>query len=346
MKNERYVLIDYTRAACVVLVILNHTSIVNSTIMNREGLPFFLFVNMAVPVFMILSGWSFAISSGDRIIKENYSFCMLGKRFLKITIPTLITYILYMAFKFAHGDFMSFKSIIGCFLCGGYGMGAYYYGLLVQLIFLLPVIWHLVKKYGANGVLMVAVCNFFYELFCTYFGIEEYLFRLLVFRYMFAVSMGMYIYRCQKISTRVLSEMFVVGIVYMLLPVLYGYHNRIFTSETWSPTSMMSIFYIFPIIYILRELMGGGNIRESNTTDNICSRGVCMVGRASYHIMYTQMIFFWIRPFIDKNIIDITSLPKIVECAINLFFSIITGLLFMQIERKIFGKLYRIRRYK
>ena len=57
MEKKRIELIDYLKAICVTMVIFTHYD------WSEKCTPLFtMFINMAVPVFMILSGYNFAMS--------------------------------------------------------------------------------------------------------------------------------------------------------------------------------------------------------------------------------------------------------------------------------------------
>ena len=66
-KSKRLPIIDILKAFLIVLVIINH-----SNILPKNNLFFLLFVNPAVPAFMMLSGFVFAYQYWDLPIRVAY----------------------------------------------------------------------------------------------------------------------------------------------------------------------------------------------------------------------------------------------------------------------------------
>lgn len=79
------------------------------------------------------------------------------------------------------------------FLDGGYGPGSYYYPLMIQLIFVFPIIHFIVRKYQYLGVWICGFINFIYELLQRAYDMNEACYRLLVLRYILVISVGCYI---------------------------------------------------------------------------------------------------------------------------------------------------------
>ena len=58
VEKKRIDFLDYLKAICVIMVIITHYE------WEDKGSPFFtMVINMAVPVFMIISGYNFAMSN-------------------------------------------------------------------------------------------------------------------------------------------------------------------------------------------------------------------------------------------------------------------------------------------
>ncbi len=71
-KKQRIEFLDYLKAVCVIMVIITHYGWEDKTS------PFFtMLINMAVPVFMIVSGYNFAMSNRKKQT-EIWRKCMAG----------------------------------------------------------------------------------------------------------------------------------------------------------------------------------------------------------------------------------------------------------------------------
>lgn len=336
VRTERLDIIDYLKALAVLFVIMDHASIVNGTLLDRSGPLFLLFINKAVPIFMLLSGFTLAMSAKNHTLRELYDPKRLWRKFLRITIPTVITYALFLILKFAAGKGLSLSEAANCFLLGRVGYGAYYYAVMVQFILIAPVLMHIIRKYESYGVIVAGLCNLFYEICCSCYNLDKRIYRILVFRYIFIIALGIYMHeiRGRKIGGKTLAEMLAVGAIYVLLPNWWGYEYRVFTYSPWNKSGMMSAFYVFPIIYIVMCAFSDAR------ADKVCKRAAALAGKASYHIMYTQLMYFNVRSFVDTNLIDLKRLPAAAEYAVDILVPVLLGIAFYYVDNLIFGSFY------
>lgn len=92
--KKRIPIVDILKAVSIILVLIGHTGWEESQ-RNILGFPFW--VDMAVPVFMILSGFVFALQfdkHGIKSIDEAYSREYILKNLLRFLIPFLPVYLL------------------------------------------------------------------------------------------------------------------------------------------------------------------------------------------------------------------------------------------------------------
>lgn len=281
--NRHVESIDYLKAVFIIFVILNHAHVF------AKSNPFYLFmIQMAVPCFLVLSGWTFAMSSVNKEFREMYNPYILLKRFLRFTIPILPTYVLCICIIML-GEEKTLKQLILLFLLGNYGAGAYYYLIMIQFILLSPILFWLVKKAGFHGVILIGLINFLFELFCTYYSIDKEINDILIGRYLLFIGVGIYFYlnKNQTIKNEHLLILLIIGINYILLPHYFGYEYKIF--KYWWSTSMIVICYIAPLFYLffhyLVDYQIGGKIGLLLET----------IGKSSYHIMCAQMVWFNVK---------------------------------------------------
>ena len=84
-KKERIDFLDYLKAICVILVVVTHYDW-----QSKHSYIFTMFINMAVPVFMIISGYNFAMSNKrktDGTMKQMYSPRVIIPKLERFLIP-------------------------------------------------------------------------------------------------------------------------------------------------------------------------------------------------------------------------------------------------------------------
>lgn len=86
-KKQRIEFLDYLKAVCVIMVIITHYGWEDKTS------PFFtMLINMAVPVFMIVSGYNFAMSNrkkADGNLEKMYGWNMMKPKLIRFLLPFL-----------------------------------------------------------------------------------------------------------------------------------------------------------------------------------------------------------------------------------------------------------------
>lgn len=147
-EKQRNNLIDYLKAVAVVLVIVNHTL----TDAERDTWPYFFIVRMAVPIFVLISGFNYTASMERR--KSPFDWYR-GKRLLR----KLVTYLapmfavfLVWCVKEAVGGSLDVWTLVKSFVLQSYGFGAYYFWIAVQLYLMFPAVYVIVRR-KCGGVL-------------------------------------------------------------------------------------------------------------------------------------------------------------------------------------------------
>lgn len=316
--RPRLAIVDYLRAICIIFVILNH-----SGLFDRAMPLFTLTIDKAVPVFMILSGYVFALVASEKTFRELYGFSSMKKKFIRFTLPMVITFGFYLMLKRLGGNPLTLSEMFKAVALGNWGQGAYYYHLMIEFMFLAPVLYGIIRRFEAEGIILIGLVNFICEVLCSTYGLHVALYRVLIFRYLFAIGLGIYIgrFKERKISPVICGTITVVGVVYILLPYIWGYSYRIFTYSPWGRTSMVSVLYVFPIVYILLDGFSGYH------SQGFFGKAVERIGRASYYIMYAQMIYYVVRPTFDRTIFDISGLGTL-ELMIDVAVPILFGIMF------------------
>ena len=150
---KRNQLLDLLKGISIIFVVFTHFH------WTEEDRLIFLFpfsIDMAVPIFMIISGYVYAISYHRNKVEsfsDAYNKKIIIKLFIRYTFPFLTIFIVECMIDFIWAIEVDNHriSVIYTLFEGGVGPGSYYYPILIQLIFIYPIIYSLVKKYKFYG---------------------------------------------------------------------------------------------------------------------------------------------------------------------------------------------------
>lgn len=298
---KRNYFIDVLKGIAIILVLFNHYEWNKTSLFNTHI--YYWIICMAVPIFMLCSGYVFAVSAQAKnsTLKSLYSITSLSKKLARYIMPVLWfflfeTLLVYVSEKTGYFDYLgkfgfpdksgfekniTLLNSIEYFFAGGRGKhGTYYFPVILQVTFLLPLIYHTVKKHKW-GIWLVFVVNLAFEVFKTPLGITSQLWRVFAVRYLFLLAMGcyIYIYREKLGSKYKWAIFFALGIAYVYTINYTPYLKSIFNS--WNRTAMPSVFYIAPVFLLLITKF-----------ENARCRLLEELGKASYHILLMQIIYF------------------------------------------------------
>lgn len=309
--------VDFLKGICILLVIFTHYSWTEA---ERLKYLFPFWVDMAVPIFMILSGFvaskSFYRHNIDGLEKA-YGWEPVCGKAIRYTLPFLFAFLaeelIFMLYHVRHG----FKKCLLLFLNGGQGPGSYYYPCMMQFIFWFPVLYFIVKRYQEKGVLLCGVMNFVFELLKKAYGMNEDCYRMLLFRYTLLIAWGCYLAVSEKRERRYVSILSIcVSAIYILFFV-YFKHVPIIT-DYWTNTSFVAVLFLLPVSRILLQ---NGSLK---------CKPLERIGRASYHIFLTQMVYFTFVYSFYEVVTD-----RFLQIGLNFLVCITIGILFYLIEKPI-----------
>lgn len=329
--------LDVIKGVCILIVIHAHFRWTDA-----ERLKYFFpyWSNPVVPIFMIISGYVYAESYKRRSVttfREAYDIKQIINKIIRYTVPIVLICMVWI-----YAEIMIFHkipdvgSVVMSMFCGSNKYGGYYYPCMIQFIFLFPLIYLAISKADFKGLLLCVMADAFYQISKVPLEMSREVFRLLVFRYIFAISLGCYFSMGRKQLKKWMGiASFIFGAVFIYVDCYCGYKTVYF--GYWSKTSMLAVFYIAPIVYLL--------IKKGKWM----GRPLIILGKASYNIFLVQMVFFCL---LDKWIAGVppTFYPMLYSYAICIF----VGLVFYQIEKpitkkiiswneKIFKKIYDIK---
>lgn len=283
--SNRSHILDSLKGICIFLVTFSHLSFTGE---QKVKMAFAFWVDLAVPMFMIITGYLYTLSYKKRggLTHENIKNHII-RSLITYTVPYALAFSvqsgLIMADKLQAGQKIVFDDYFWAFLRGGWGPGSYYYPILFQLVFMFPIVYYIIDRYKESGLVACFFINFGLEIakYAIYMKVETY--RLLAFRYFFMLAMGSYvaIKKGQKL-TPFRYCMYFGGFAFIYATQKLGFQTRSFTM--WTTTCMISAMFALPLfVFVERKLMNYKRLRLFPLE---------WMGEASYCIFLTQLVLF------------------------------------------------------
>lgn len=287
-KKKRIELIDYLKAICVLMVIITHYD------WSDKTTPFFtMLINMAVPVFMILSGYNFAMSNRkktDGKLRQMYGWKMMKPKLERFLIPFFTVCFIEIILLAMEGKNINPARI---FLLGAYGPGSYYVPVMLQLLIIFPIIYLLVDRNAKLGIGLAAAGNLLFEIAVVLTDMDVYYYRLCIGRYLLLIAFGCYLYLHPEKRVRgyQMLFMFLIGFAYIVYALQMEQKVTLFEEDFvlfdyWATTAMPVAFYIFPIVILLFRRFYHSQIPGK------AGELLIWIGKASYHIFLVQMVYY------------------------------------------------------
>lgn len=284
--RKRVPFLDAVKGLCMLFIILTHFP---WTAGERLDYLFPFHIRMAVPILMIVSGYVGA--AGVKSLRDSYRAERLLPKLLRFAPPYLAVFALEWVLELGldahtalntHGGAGCAFPVLRRFLEGGLGPGSYYTPMMIQFIFLFPVICAVVKRAPGKGLRWCFLANLAYEVGKNVGGMSRDIYRLLVLRYLFAIAVGVYLAeRKEPLSKKKVAAAFAVGVAFVTVTEYTGYREQIFTM--WTGTAMLSVLYAAPLF-----LAGLTAFKEREYRFPVLS----FIGRASFNIYLTQMVYY------------------------------------------------------
>lgn len=252
---ERIDVLDILKGIAVIMVVITHCA---WTDQQRKQYVFPFWIDMAVPIFMVITGYLYSKSFYAR--KKIWDRQWMKKVCVKYTVPFFIIFvgecICYIFFKYigiSAAQSFSLKNALLTFIrYGGYGPGSYYYICLLQIIMFFPAIYWVINRMKLKGLILCFVVNFIYEILKTIIDMPKDLYRMVALRYVFALAAGTYIFFIYQ-KGKQLSLMFYminagIGFVFLLYANQYIGNWTPQILNQWTNTSQVASMTILPIV--------------------------------------------------------------------------------------------------
>lgn len=288
-RHERWYIVDMLKGAAAICVILSHVQLTEA---QRRILlaPFWMW--MAVPVFMVLSGFNFAASleKMQQRSEEWFERPFFMRKLTRFLYPFFIAEVVEVCWML-HLK-VPLQSIMHSVLSGGCGPGGYYNSMLFQLLIIFPLLYA-AMQHRQQMLWGFILLNLGYELICSLLKVSDAFYRLCIFRYIGALAVGIALWQHRDMlmeksreNRSLLPEMMtLIGILFLYATCYGGYQRVLFLK--WHNTSLYSIPLALGIICLALR-------RETHMSSFVLklSAPLRYLGQASYHVFLVQMIYF------------------------------------------------------
>jgi len=320
-KQERLNNIDIYKCVAVLFVIITHYKWLDS---ERLTFLFPFWIKMAVPIFMLLTGYVFAYSSEKKSLSlsESYNPIEILVKWLRYILPFLPIYIFILLVRIVvKNENFTLPEIIIDFISGGDGRGSYYIPILIQLTLYIPLIRLIVKKSPYLGLSVCFLVNILYEIIKTLLHMNPDLYRIVSLRYIFVVALGCFLF--YKKSSNVLEKILLIlsgiaGGIFIYIFEYAGFEPHIFNQ--WTDTSCLAVLLIFPVFAFLLK------------NKKIHNKVLQKIGSSSYGIFLVQMAFYYgphnILYRYVKNVFVLIPVILIICCSFGILYQFISNRFF------------------
>lgn len=316
----------------------------------------------AIPIFFIVMGITLGMSFKRRKysnLKEIYSKNYFKSRFIRLYFPyivlLLITVILGVLILIAtninlFGNF-SLYTLVGYIPLNGPNFGSYFITLVLQVIFVFPLIYIAYMRNPKITLISVVIIDLTFQILAYYY-VSPLLYSICIIRFISALTIGLWIsdhdfnldnsldilskVKIFLLNNKLFIFLSLIGILYLSLwYLLYeGYLISLFYPlpylnnkfATFGCQNVLSFVYVALLIILAFIIFP--NKSKSRTLNQI---GI--IGKASYHIFLIQILYFTI--FSLSNILSTSIIiNKILIILGDVLLCIILGILFYYLEQK------------
>lgn len=304
----------------MIFIILTHYQ---WTASERKVFLFPFWIDMAVPVLMVITGYLFSLSINRRglSLANAYSIKEIISKLLRFIIPFTAAYLIEVAALFLlFGGLPEGTTLLSLYLEGGLGAGSYYFPVMIQVVFILPLISFSVQKRGLYGLLGWFVANIAFEVLKESLHMYPGYYRICALRYLFVLAFGCWLfYRSKEYEDKTGMNVFTIltGVAGMVYIIAFNYLNLVplFTTQ-WTTTSVFASLFIVPFMSII--------ITKRELKNSFLE----LLGKASFNIFLAQMVYYWIGA---PAIYSFTA-NKILQIILTFILTLTSGVIFYKIE--------------
>jgi peptidoglycan/LPS O-acetylase OafA/YrhL len=322
--------IDIIKGLAIMSVIILHT--VPTSFLLKSLSPIHIW--QAVPIFMILAGYNGATSLSkkqNKNIKELYNLKAIKNKIVKIIRPFVYIYLLQLFIMVIFLDkSFNINTLLYSFIIGGWGPGSYFIPVIIQTIITVPLIYFLLIRYNKYFLLLTLIISIILEVISLY-SLDEGTYRVLYFRYFFAVALGIWI--SKKENSKFNSTILFLSLISLFYLIGVNYFElKLIMEPVWGSQHLFSYFWTLVIII--------SGVKYLPNKDNILAK----LGQISFYIFLIQMFYFWLISSFSFNLSNI--MPSPIYSFFNILICCSLGYIFYKIDNNISFKKYYISKQK
>jgi hypothetical protein len=331
--------IDMIKGMCIIFVIILHTRVFYSLYLISE----FVF-RITVPIFYLLIGYNNYTSfekKNTQNLNELYCRDYIIKKIKRYIIPYIFVYIICIVINLLNGTYIIFYlplyitfSLIKPFQFPFEFKGNYFYSILIQSIFVLPLLYSFYKKRPRLtfifSILISFSLSFYYEIYITGYNGWD------IFTILYIFVFGFYL----KDKSRKIKKYFLVSfLLFLILFLLYLIKNNEFNElsidflKPYREIFFYRILFAYYCFFITQGLLKYLPNLKNNPL-------ICIIGKASLDIFIVQGLFFPLFSiFVYKS--DYITIWVISFLLFDLSVCLFFGILLYSCKRKrVFNRFY------
>ncbi len=337
-KRKRLVILDWMKAVAIFCIIITHTDLLSRDIPMNYVLNC-LIVAMAVPIFMIISGYNMMNSQlkcGRLSWRELYDVHVLKHQIARILPAYTIIFLIETEGELMFGggriNSSNLLHYILLYFVGGKGPGGYYVPIMIQMFLVMPMISILIAKRPVSGLFFTLALNSGFEIVVRLISFPAEIYRLFIGRYLFLLAMGAFfrMIRGQKVKTRYLFGSLVIGLLYACVTNHFRLPDGTYSwslFKYWQITAFPVAFYLFPFFYLLIRYLHDVQIKTWF--------GAVMqkIGSCTWYIYCVQMFYFFIVYEMCGFKVLLRHIPLVFELIVSFLICGIGGYLLYVVEK-------------
>ncbi len=264
-------------------------------------------LDTAVPIFMIISGYVFSLSvqkNHIRTVSDYFSRAFFIPKFLRFFIPYIVFFGVEILILKYFAGFKIIHNAVFLFMTGGvYGPGNYYVPVLMQFLIIFPFILMTMKNFKSDawkGWILLSVIQLILEYAAVKSDMPAGFYRLMFFCYICFVTAGIWLAQCH-VESKTIRKMFVCGIIFIWIMNYTSFKIPLFYD--WKTSSMPVVLYVAPIVWATLKLNAKLKIYRLPQ----------LIGKSSYHIFLVQTCYYTFFNF-EFNGTAITCCANTIVC--------------------------------
>lgn len=296
-------------------------------------LALFFLRRFAVAIFMLVTGYLLtgSLKKRQKPFKEWYTGQNITVRIMRFYLPLIPIFIIGLLYKIFVIDYeYTVLEVIVRFFLGGFKPGSYYVTILAEIVLIFPIIFYVIKRFKSRGLFAIFALHLIYDFLCTFLGMNDVLYKFLVFRFISHIALGVYGNITDfKEDKKINTVLFTVGLLYVVVCVYTGAYNPKMFFQWRDASFFVAIFMYVPVMLFISIT------RKLTYSDTKLSKMTMTFANSTYHIFLVQLLYYTTIGY--KFNADVYNL--VITLPVNLLVTITVGigyyLLASPLEKKI-----------